>query len=337
MADGSFMPGPAVVAAIQADLADYNGKRTGVIERVARRSRLFLAVYAVAVVALFVALFFWMGGFGLFGGEAEIVGGVDVSRSGRDGALIVLGLVAAFGLVGGYFVHRLAGRPVRKLQQSFRETLIPRIFGFLQNVSYRKGRKPETYRDLPNAAIGNYNRRSFDDVISGEHDGMKFEAFEARFTRQRDKKRDVLVFAGIILSFDLVRGFPGILIASRANPSLQNIFADLFGFGGLKTVSAGDAEADARYQIRSDNVEAARAVVTPAFLRALDELNASWPSSAGRLTLAGNRGFVLLPTGKNFFELPDIDVACDYASHIEPMVRDMTGLLATARLARSTA
>ncbi|MGE0502468.1 MAG: DUF3137 domain-containing protein [Rhizobiaceae bacterium] len=329
----AFMPGEAVQAAIRDDLVIYNEQRAAAIARVAWRRKVILGGYAVVAVMLLAAFAFW-----LFGGPApapEVVGGVDINAASRDGPLLVFGLAGVFSVVVGIFVYYLTGGPVRKLQRNFRRSLIPRLFAFLENVTYRQGAKPASFRNLPRQAIGNYNRQRFDDVIAGGHQGMKFEAFEASFSRQKDKKADVRVFSGIILSFDLTNPFPGKLIATRGSRGVMGSLGDLFS--SLGKVTTGDPSLDESYEFRSDNPEAAVKLVNKRFVEALDGLHATWPGSAGRVVLAGNSGFVLLPTSKNFFELPKIDTACEYDRHIKPMVTDMAGLLATAKLVRAAA
>jgi hypothetical protein len=44
----------------------------------------------------------------------------------------------------------------------------------------------------------------------------------------------------------------------------------------------------------------------------------------------GRQRYVLLPTRRNFFELPKISIACEYRQHIEPMVTDISQLLGIA-------
>mgnify|MGYP003493992859 FL=1 len=44
--------------------------------------------------------------------------------------------------------------------------------------------------------------------------------------------------------------------------------------------------------------------------------------------------FLLVPSKRNFFELPPIGTDVDYGAHVEPMVRELAMLLATGGLVR---
>ena len=68
--------------------------------------------------------------------------------------------------------------------------------------------------------------------------------------------------------------------------------------------------------------------------QALEWLAEEWPEEPARVALSGKDGFLLLPTAKNFFELPDVTVPLDFDAHIRPMIADLGSLLATAALVR---
>ncbi len=318
MSTSAFMPNEAVVATIQQDLAAYNAQRVGAAKSVSWRlwifHGLFTAVMAVIVLA--------------------------VASLSDDGLFSAAGwFVVAIG-VGGYLgAHALALSPGRQLQQAFRDRLIPTIFSFLEQVNYRHGAPPNSFEYLPKEAIGTYNRHSFDDCLFGRHEGMGFEAFEARFAHKVGKGSEQEVFRGVVLAFQLEKPFPARLIArTRTSVSgFTRFIQGLFGSGGLEEVKTGDGRVDTAYEFRSDNPIRARQLVSPDFTHALDELGTAWPHAPSRIAIARETGFVLLPTQKNFFELPQIGIDCDYKRHIEPMVHDLMLLLDIARLVRSAA
>ena len=94
------------------------------------------------------------------------------------------------------------------------------------------------------------------------------------------------------------------------------------------------AALDENYDFRTDNVEAARPLVTGRLAQALQWLGETWPEQPARVALKGSDGFLLIPLSKNFFELPDISQPLDYRRHVAPMIADMAALLATAALVR---
>ncbi len=68
--------------------------------------------------------------------------------------------------------------------------------------------------------------------------------------------------------------------------------------------------------------------------QALQWLGEMWPGELVRIGLRGSDGFLLIPHGKNFFELPGIGTTLDYQAHIAPMLSDLAALLATVSLVR---
>jgi hypothetical protein len=312
-----FMPSDAVVGTIRQDLATYNTLRLDTAKSVRLGHWLYHGLFTL-IAAL--AAFLVISEAGLFTNATWFV--------------------VVFALFGYMGAHWLALRPGKKLQQSFRDSLIPRIFSFLDEINYAHGAKPKSLEYLPRQAIGDYNRQSFDDCIYGRHEDMAFEAFEVEFAYKARKSSSKIVFRGVVLAFQLAKPFPARLIARIRTPpagGFTRFVQQLFGSGGLEEVPTGDPKIDGTYEFRSDNAVRARHLVTPDFTHALDQLAKAWPEAPSRVAIAGESGFVLLPTTRNFFELPHINQACDYAKHIEPMVLDLAKLLEIARLVRRAA
>lgn len=297
--------GAAPAASILADLETYNRERVGVHEQVRWRIPVFVGIPAVLAVAAFIFL---------------------MSRDAGTPAGIVL--VAA--IIGLFFLWSWAAGPATRLQQSFRDRLIPSAFGFIEGVRYQSADEPATFRSLPSAAVGHFNRSSIDDQIAGRFEGMDFEVYEASLSRKVGKNT-TQVFKGIIMALRLDRPLAGTLVATKPVGSVTKFFRDLFGSGGLTQVITGSPAVDASYEVRSDNPRAALPIA-PRLTAALDRLHDDWPDQPGRVAVQGDTAYVLLPTARNFFELPHISQVCDYQQHISPMVTDIRKMLGTARL-----
>ena len=142
------------------------------------------------------------------------------------------------------------------------------------------------------------------------------------------------MFKGVVVAFETMTPFPGLLVAVRRAGTVSKFFRDMFGTGGLEEVQCGVASLDEAYEFRTDNAGAARPLVSGRLAKALQWLGETWPGEPARVALEGRDGFLLLPVTKNFFELPGISTPLDYKAHIEPIVADMVALLATASLVR---
>jgi hypothetical protein len=169
-------------------------------------------------------------------------------------------------------------------------------------------------------------------VISGRYEGFPFELYEATL-RQKAGKSSSEVFKGIVVAFETIAPFPGVLVASRKAGKVAGFFRGFFG-EKLQELQSGNTALDEIYEFRTDNPDAARPLVTGRLAQALQWLGETWPENPSRVALKGRDGFLLIPQTKNFFELPGISQPLDYKGHVEPMVADMAALLATAALVR---
>ena len=302
------MPDDAVVREINTGIAAYNEQRAGIAQTLKWNLPVFMGIYSVVLLVILGLLF---------------------AAKGPGGSIWPFSIAAVAGMFGFGMVHSWTNGPAKRLQQTFRDTFVPKVFGFIDGVAYRQGQTPASYPHVPEAAIGAHNRRSFDDSISGAHKGFQFEVYEATLS-QKTGKNTSQVFKGVIMAFRLDKEFPGTLVATKNVGGASKFFRDLFGTGGLVQVESGDAELDRLYEFRSNNADAARHLMSAGFVEALDRLREAWPEQPGRVAISGDNAYVLLPTQRNFFELPKISVACEYKQHIEPMVTDITRLLAIA-------
>ncbi|WP_372953816.1 hypothetical protein [Mesorhizobium sp.] len=308
-----FMPDEAVTAGIRKDIERYEAARASAVRRVRWRVPLFVGLVLVAV-----GLIAW-----LFNTVADPN---EQWFSTPHVFLYVLGFAASILL---YFQAR---RPATRMQQSFRQTLLPIIFGFIRDMRYQHGGRPNSFDRLPREAVGPFNRQSFDDVVSGRYEEFSFELYEAEL-REGAGKGSTRAFKGVVVAFEAMEPFPGILVATRRTNAVMGFFRGMFA-SKMQELSSGMPELDAAYEFRSDNVEAARPLVTGRLAQALQWLGETWPDDPARVALNGGDGFLLLPQTKNFFELPDISVPLDYGRHVAPMISDMGAMLATAALVR---
>lgn len=313
MSATGFMPDAAQIAGIRKELEAYQAERMAIRRSTIWRVPLFLGGLIATVIALALV-------FNLVADPAEIW------VSTPHVYLYAVAFVAAF------FVYFRAVKPIELANASFRNKLLPIVFGFIKNMHHERGATPPSFVNLPESTLGKYNNLEIDDFISGNYDGFDFELYETLLT-QRAEKHDSTTFQGVIVAFGLKKPFEGTLIATIRTNAVLSFFGELFG-SGLKELRSGVQELDMAYEFRSDNVEAAQPLVSGQMAQALTWLKEAWPGEPARIALSGTSGFLLLPHQKNFFELPAADVALDYKAHVEPMIADMATILATASLVR---
>jgi hypothetical protein len=310
-----FMPDEAVIAGIRTDIETYEAERRRARWRVSWRLPIYLAAVVAAVAALA-----W-----LFNDFA------DAHEQWHSTPHLYVYVGALFAVI---FALWAAAKPARDAQQKFREHLLPIVFGFIENFHYQNRATPFSFDRLPREAVGSFDRQHFDDRVSGKHEGFAFELYEAELTATGIAKRQETKFKGMVLAFQTLAPFPGLLVATHKANMVTSFFRGLFGDGDLEEVTSGLAVLDENYEFRTDNPTAAQPLLKGRLAQALQWLGETWPDEPARVALRGGDGFLLLPTKKNFFELPPISVPLDYNKHIEPMIADMATLLATAALVR---
>ncbi|QOF70616.1 DUF3137 domain-containing protein [Aminobacter sp. SR38] len=313
MSAAGFMPDEATTAGIKKDLEAYQAERNAIRLSTAWRVPLYLGGVIVAVLVL--AL--------IFNFIADLN---EQWLSTPHVYLYVVGFIAAF------FAYFRAMRPLEAANASFRNKLLPIVFGFIKNMRHERGATPPSFVNLPESTVGKYNNLEIDDFISGNYDGFDFELYETLLT-QRAEKHASTTFQGVIVAFGLKKPFEGTLVATIRTNAVLSFFGELFG-SGLKELRSGVQDLDMAYEFSSDNVEAAQPLVSGQMAQALTWLKEAWPGEPARIALSGTSGFLLLPHQKDFFELPASDVALDYRVHVEPMIADMATILATASLVR---
>jgi hypothetical protein len=308
-----FMPSEAVIAGIRRDIEAYEARRASAQRQVRWRVPVFLGLLIVGI-----ALIAW-----LFNKVAD----PHEQWFSTPHVFLYLG-----GFIAAVLLYFQALKPATRLQQSFRDTLLPMIFGFVRDVRYQHGVRPNSFDRLPRETVGSFNRQRFDDIISGRYEDFPFELYEARFS-EGTGKGETVAFKGIVAAFETIEPFPGTLVAARKANKVVHFFRGMFA-SKMQELTCGVAELDAAYEFRTDNVEAARPLVTGRLARALTWLGETWPFDQARIALSGSDGFLLMPRSKNFFELPEISVPIDYQTHVAPMIADLGAMLATAALVR---
>lgn len=300
-----LMPGPGALARIKAEIDGYNAERP----RVARQAQMRLAA-SFAGWALVSAAICWP----LF------VGGY--SR--------LFGLACVAMLFGGYVLYDRAIVARDGFRQALRDRLLPSLFGFVDELRYSHAGSPRFLERMPGNEFLRRTDSCHRDMLSGSHDGFAFTLCETELSVGSGSKREV-TFDGVIVAFQQENGFPGTLLAAKRPGRLARAIRGLFEDGRLTEVRSGDDGVDASHEFRTDNPQAAGPRVA-AMAKALDYLADVWPEGVVRIALRHKDGFLLVPTKKDFFELPPIGVPLDLERHVQPMIADLMTLLATARL-----
>lgn len=299
---------PAARAGIDAEIAAYNAARAAIASSVKSRRWLALGGAVVATIVLFAT--------GLLASNAYLLAGAFLAA-----------------IFGGIFGWIWAGQPAADAQNGARERIFPSLFPMVGDFRYFKDREPDCMAGLPGAAIGGYRSATYGDCVAGRYRDAQVELFEGRFSTKSGKSTTT-VFQGVIVGFDLPREFPATLVAIARRMSLFGAIGD--AFSSLKTLQTGNAALEGLYEIRTDNPQAALPLAHGKFARALGGLAAGWNDNLPRVALAGWSGYVLLPSTKDWLELPSIFTELDFGKHVEPLQGELLHLLDTALAVRES-
>lgn len=238
--------------------------------------------------------------------------------------------ILGIGLGLAFVVWRWLGRPAREFQQMLRRRVLPVAFGFVEDLRYRHAEPSSTATGrLKETGLIPFTRAEIDDSLTGRVEGLPFEFVEAKLTSGSGKHKQTH-FAGLIFHFERAENFRGRLFVSTRPNAVARFFRDLFG-SSLTVLDRGE---DSRHEYRTDNSGSARTLIGATLDKAVDWLDRTWTEGPAQLVLSGRDCFVLLPTGRNWFELPGIAEDIAYDRHIEPMVWELARLLAIAKLVR---
>lgn len=261
-----------------------------------------------------------------------MVGLLLYASYGADEKSRIFGLVAAGGFVAGWHVWNFAWKPVTDHQLTLRYRLFPVIFGFIERVQYSHGYEPAFLRDINEIKLVRFTSSENDDLLTGVHEGLDFEMIESKLNLGSGKNKET-VFSGLILRFRLDRPFPGQLLAAKRSGWLERTWNEMWRVEPSDELLSGNRRLDESHAFRSDNPAAARPVIAGPLTSLLTWLANEWHAGGDvRIALCNDICFLLLPSGRDYFALPGISNDVDYRADIEPMIRDMTMLLAVAHL-----
>lgn len=304
--NAGLMPDAAALAAVEAEIAGYNALRPQVARDAIWRMVLYMGGWALVS-----ALISWPL---VTGGHSNVFG------------FVFVGIVFS-----GYYVYDQAISQRKGFQQALRDRMLPVIFGFVKDLHYSNGRTPRFMNRMPGEELVRRTRSTHGDTITGVYDGLAFTLSETELAVGSGKHKEV-TFKGVIVYFQQEKPFTSELLAAKRPGRFSQAMRGLFGDRSkLMEVKSGDVFIDASHEFRTDNpTEAASRVA--AMAKALGYLSEVWRDGVMRIAIQRGDGFLLVPSTKDFFELPPIDVPLDFDAHAKPMIRDFVTLLATARL-----
>lgn len=253
------------------------------------------------------------------------------------GSLLLLHApIGAFiGLIAGGGLWAWGERRVSALAKELKSLLVRPIageFGMTYEAAPAPPPRIADFRSL--GLVGDWDRSSFEDRLTGERHGLPFEFFEAHLERKqtttdsrgRTRTTWVTVFRGQCLIVDFPKPFEGVTKVFRD----AGVFNALAGLGQkwgakLDRVRLEDPEFERAFEVYgSDQIEA-RFLLTPDFMQRLVDLEAAFSGKRLRCALAGGEMLTAVE-GRNHFEPGSMRRPLDDADRVGAIVDDFVAL-----------
>lgn len=157
-------------------------------------------------------------------------------------------------------------------------------------------------------AVGDYTRSELEDGMTGLWRGVPWRMAEVQLKKRRpgkDQSDETSVFAGLVLEIESPKEMPFILFLSDRGEMMEGLRARFALPKGLQRLDFPDAEVEKAYAVYTDDVEAARAAITPAFghtLLAIARAHAR-DEKAVAAAFRGNMFHLALRRPGHFFEI----------------------------------
>ena len=304
----SYMPDAAAVAEIEAQIGAYNRERPAIYAACTRNTGIALAIY---------------GGFALM----VLLYTLELEPEPKGWGFVLAAL--AF---GGWGVYSLMWKPMEHHQARLRDRLFPKLFGFIEDVTYQKNSKPGFLKHVSELKLVRYQNAENDDMIAGRHEGLDFAMLETKLTIGSKNKETV--FQGLIFHFRLDDPFPGMLVVAKRGGWWERTMKDFWRTGPNLEMSSGNRQLDESHQFYSDNKPAARPLIAGPLTSVLTWFGNEWHGGDVRIAMSGEHGYLMLPSKHNYFSLPAAADDVVYQRHVKPLVRELVMALAVAHFVR---
>ncbi|WP_421864467.1 DUF3137 domain-containing protein [Parvibaculum sp.] len=208
--------------------------------------------------------------------------------------------------------------------RKFAEELSAKVFGHFGYIYSPEA--PENFLVPFNncSLLPGYDRKSLEDHVSGEIDGVPFELAEAFLEKKvrRDKRDDYeLVFRGLVARYAFPKRFSGRTVVRGDRGSIFGALSHA-GAGGER-VHLEDPRFDERFDVFSSDQVEARYLLTPAFMERLMQL-ADASDGPMRAAFDGGDLFLVIDGRRGYFAQPSPWRDLRQNDHIRAFVEDIS-------------
>jgi hypothetical protein len=223
---------------------------------------------------------------------------------GRENPLLNALMYAVVGAMAGW------GTAFTTLNNAYRRAyktrIIPHLTACFGELGYRPAEEPDLKRLAKLGLIPGFGKKRVEDEILGTYRGIHLKIVEAKL--ETGGKRSSVVFNGLLAELSFPGRFAGVTVVAKDGGLLGNALRDFVQASGLERVRLEDPRFEERYQVYSSDQISARALLTPAVMERLMELERQTQGDPPRLVAEHGTLRVALSKGKteDLFEPPSI-------------------------------
>jgi hypothetical protein len=212
-----------------------------------------------------------------------------------------------WGAFGGFMGWGFAyAGPAQTYRRAYKTSIIPHLTACFGELNYRPAEEPDLKRLAKLGLIPGFGKKKVEDEIHGAYRGVSISIVEANL--ETGGKNSRVVFNGLLTELAFPDRFPGITVVAKDGGVLGNVLKDFVQSSGLERVRLEDPRFEDRYQVYSTDQIAARALLTPAVMERLMELDRHTQGDPPRLLAEHGTLRMALSKGKgeDLFEPPSI-------------------------------
>lgn len=236
---------------------------------------------------------------------AGLVGGFFLGGFLEDDypVLGAIGYAAVGGMIGwGAAFASLNNR----YRRAYKDSIIPHLAACFGALDYRPAVEPDLTRLAKLGLIPGFGVKKVEDEIFGIHRDVGVNIVEVNL--ETGGKNSRVVFNGLLAELAFPGRFSGTTIVGKDGGRVGNAMRTLVQSSSLERVRLEDPNFESRYQVFSSDQIGARALLTPAVMQRLMELERHTEGDPPRLLAENGVLRVALSKGKaqNLFEPPSI-------------------------------
>jgi hypothetical protein len=228
-------------------------------------------------------------------------------------------------LIGGGIAY---SGPDRRFRSAYKSVIIPHLLARFGDLTYQPAEKVDLRRLCKAGLLPAYGPSTIEDEVLGRYRGIPIRMVEAKL--ETGGKNSQVVFNGLVAAMHFPGRFQATTVVTKDPGSLFGMAADVFGTTGLERIRLEDPRFEARYQVYGSDQVAARALLTPAVMQRMLELDTQAPNEPARLMAEPETLWVAIPTrvSGNLFEPPGLHRPVSTAiDHLGEITREIAAVL----------